>query len=137
MEGDLKMIDKNEVAKELMKSKVMANISHYSAGNLYYTVKVLDGLYQFPISTIDKGGLVDLYGDIYVEDETTNREVKFDKVLHKKIAEDEHGSVYGELILHKLSADLGTTSFYNEMRGSELNRWIRKAIEKEEFIKVG
>ena len=136
-----KMIDKNEVAKQLMKSKVQAMFSHYSAGNLYYTVDVLDGKYQFPISTIDKGKLGDLYGDVYVEDEKTNKNVKFEKVLMKKIAEEKteelDAELYGCLEVTKLSTDLGTTSFHAEMRGSELNRWIRKAIEKEEFVKVG
>jgi hypothetical protein len=44
---------------------------------------------------------------------------------------------FEELKFDKLSSDLGTTSFYNEMRGSELNRWIAKAIDKNEFIKIG
>ena len=100
---DTKM-DKNEVAKDLMKSKVNAKFSHYSAGNLYYTVEVLGGIYQFPIETTE------------IDNDATNR--------------------LGRSLLF-LSSDLGTTSFHAEMRGSELNRWIRKAIEKEEFIKVG
>jgi len=36
-----------------------------------------------------------------------------------------------------LSEDLGTTSFEAEIRGSELARWIAKAIKNETFIKVG
>lgn len=35
-----------------------------------------------------------------------------------------------------LSSDLGTTTFSNEMKGSDLNRWVSKAIDKGEFIKV-
>lgn len=35
-----------------------------------------------------------------------------------------------------LSSDLGTTTFYNEMKGSELNRWIAKAVANNEFVKV-
>ena len=35
-----------------------------------------------------------------------------------------------------LSEDLGSTSFNNEIKGSELSRWISKAIDKEEFIKI-
>lgn len=38
--------------------------------------------------------------------------------------------------MYNLSADLGTTSFYAEMKGSDLNRWIQKAIKSGEFIKV-
>lgn len=46
-------ISLNEVKKELMKSKVNAKFSHYVSGNLYYTVELADGIYQFPISTVD------------------------------------------------------------------------------------
>lgn len=35
-----------------------------------------------------------------------------------------------------LSSDLGTTTFYNEMKGSELNRWIAKAVASNEFVKI-
>ena len=37
----------------------------------------------------------------------------------------------------KLSEDLGTTRFEAEIRGSELARWISKAIKNETFIKLG
>jgi hypothetical protein len=89
-----------EVKKELLKSKVNAKLSHYVSGNLYYTVKLESGVYQFPMSTVEES-----------EDY------------------DSEGSV-------KLSSDLGTTTFSAEMRGSELNRWIAKAIKSGEFIKV-
>lgn len=47
----------------------------------------------------------------------------------------EDGSTFniGQL---QLSSDLGTTMFEAEMKGSDLNRWISKAISKEEFIKI-
>lgn len=35
-----------------------------------------------------------------------------------------------------LSSDLGTTSFQNEIKASELNRWIGKAIDKNQFINI-
>jgi len=35
-----------------------------------------------------------------------------------------------------LSSDLGTTNFNAEIRGSELARWITKAIKNETFIKM-
>lgn len=41
------------VKKEVIKSRVPANIKYYAAGNLYYTIRLSDGLYQFPISTIE------------------------------------------------------------------------------------
>ena len=96
----------NDVKKELMKSRVNAKFSHYVSGNLYYTVELADGVYQFPIETV-----VENLSQI-----------------------DEDKGFHGCL---DLSDDLGTTSFYNEMRGSELNRWISKAIDRNEFIKVG
>ena len=98
----------NEIKKELMKSKVNANFSHYISGNLYYTVKVLDGTYQFPISTVDTHEVLD---------------EKFPDTI--------------QFVIDSLSKDLGTTAFNAEMRGSELNRWISKAFEKGEFVKVG
>jgi len=94
-------INVNEVKKELYKSKSMAMFSHYVSGNLYYTVELEDGKYQFPIET----------------------------------TEDNEGT-FGTGTL-SLSSDLGTTPFYAEIRASELNRWISKAIEKNEFVKVG
>ena len=102
-------MNKNEVTKQLMKSKVMAKFNHYSKGNLYYTVVLMEGTYQFPISTVEEGP-------------TFN--------------DDESGLSMYETETVVLSADLGTTSFYNEMRGSELKRWVLKAIDSEEFIKV-
>lgn len=95
------MIDKNEVKKDLFKSKAMARFSHYISGSLYYTVEVFGSIYQFPIPTIEK-----YQGDFDVE-------------------------------MMCLSSDLGTTSFSSEIKGSELSRWIAKAIDLNEFIKVG
>ena len=94
-------MDKNKVKIEMYKSKVMAIFSHYVAGNLYYTVELSDGKYQFPIETVDESEEYDSEGSV------------------------------------RLSADLGTTPFNAEMNGRELNRWIGKAIDKEEFTKVG
>jgi hypothetical protein len=108
METQTKTIDKNKVKIELYKSKAMATFSHYVAGNLYYTVELSDGIYQFPIETVEN--VDDIYTDGIIE-ETNSKLI--------------------------LTADLGTTPFNAEMKGSELNRWIGKAIDKEEFIKVG
>lgn len=84
-----------EVKKEILKGKLTARFSHYVSGNLYYTVELESGLYQFPISVVDRD---------------SNQ--------------------------MSLSADLGTTTFDAEVKASLLNRWIGKAIEKEEFIKI-
>ncbi len=95
----------NEVKKDLYKSKNMAKLSHYVSGNLYYTVELADGTYQFPIATVEE-----------VEIEVT---------------ENGHTAE-----VTQLSSDLGTTTFEAEMKGSDLNRWISKAIDKGEFIKI-
>jgi hypothetical protein len=42
-----------------------------------------------------------------------------------------------EVRLYELSPDLGTTRFESKIRGSELARWISKAIKNETFIKLG
>jgi hypothetical protein len=101
-------MDKNKVKIELYKSKVMAKFSHYVSGNIYYTVQMEDGNYQFPIETVE-----------YIEIDPQNAR------------EDEEDDT--DMIL---SDDLGTTSFNAEMKASELNRWIGKAISNEEFIKI-
>ena len=48
------MLDINEIKKDLYKSKNMAKFSHYQSGNLFYTVELADGKYQFQISTVDE-----------------------------------------------------------------------------------
>lgn len=98
-----------EVKKELYKSKEVAKLSHYVSGNLYYNVKLDDGTYQFPISTVEEGP-------------TFNP--------------DESGLSMYEVETVTLSDDLGTTPFYAEMKGSDLNRWIQKAIKSGDFIKI-
>lgn len=101
-------MDKNEVKKDLYKSKNIAKLSHYVSGNLYYNVELTDGIYQFPISTVEREKRY------YTQGETA---IVLEDVM-------------------KLSEDLGTTTFESEMKGSDLNRWISKAIDKGEFIKI-
>jgi hypothetical protein len=46
-------MDKNELKKYLYRNKdLTASFRHYKKGNLYYTVQLEDGLYQFPIATV-------------------------------------------------------------------------------------
>jgi hypothetical protein len=94
------MLELNEVKKDLYKSKEMAKFSHYNKGRLFYEVKILEGIYLFPIHTV----------------------------------QDNHNDPYKSYLL---SEDLGETSFSNEIKGSELIRWIGKAIKNEEIKKVG
>lgn len=93
-----------EIKKEVIKSRANATFKYYAAGNLYYTIQLSGGLYQFPIPTV----------------ETVKEQSK-----------------YVDIEIVRLSTDLGTTPFDAEIKGSYLNRWIGKAIEKEEFIKIG
>ena len=89
-----------EIQKEVMKSKGIASFSHYCHGSIYYNVRLLSGLYQFPISTVD-------------QIENDSEDVSF-----------------------TLSADLGITDFSATMKAASLNRWIRIANEKGNFIKI-
>jgi hypothetical protein len=58
-------MEKNELKKELMKTKVMAEFSHYCAGNLYYKFWTSEATYQFPIATIEKTyDVVELSSDL-------------------------------------------------------------------------
>jgi hypothetical protein len=123
-----------EVKKELFKSKEVAKLSHYVSGNLYYTVKLEGGVYQFPISTIDKVDLNKVVSTgVYTRDHNMYHS-EFINDLYTKVGEDSRN--YEKIKFDKLSSDLGTTTFSAEMRGSELNRWIAKAIKSGEFIKV-
>jgi len=99
------MMNKNEVKKDLYKSKEVAEFSRYVAGNMYYQVKVGFDVYEFPIPTVETIKLGD------------DREF---------VVDYKTGDV-------ALSSDLGTTTFYKDMKGSDLNRWIGKAIDNDEF----
>ena len=104
------MIDKNEIKKELYKLKTVAEFTHYVSGNLYYRVHLSFGTFQFPISTIEM---------------TTH-------IVPSSDGEDEKK----EIDVMILSTDLGETAFKNEIKASELNRWISKAIDNNEFKEI-
>jgi hypothetical protein len=102
----------NEIKKDLYKSKAMAKLSHYVSGNLYYTVELADGVYQFPIATVE---------DNLVKYSSTGYEDSTLEYIKEGLI---------------LSSDLGTTTFESEMKGSDLNRWIAKAVSNGEFTKI-
>lgn len=150
MENEVK-ISAIEVQKELMKSKVMAKFSHYTSGNMYYTVELESGVYQFPIGTVEKGALVSIETMINSKIIELEKKLivlnpdKINLVANAKANEDlrvieienEINALQNELEkMFILSSDLGTTSFHSEMRGSELNRWIKMAIKNDEFTKI-
>lgn len=49
-------MEKNEIKKELLKTRVNAIFSHYCAGSLYYNVIVQESMYQFLISVFETDG---------------------------------------------------------------------------------
>jgi hypothetical protein len=100
-------MEKNEIKKYLYKKKeLMAIFNYYLSGNLYYSIQLEDGVYQFPISTVETDYIEPL----------------------------EEGKDEREII--KLSSDLGITPFEKEIKASLLNRWIDKAIDNGVFIKI-
>jgi hypothetical protein len=102
----------NEIKKELIRKRTVAYFSHYISGNLYYTVELEAGKYQFPIPAIEDG-----------------------PILYEKI-ETGNGVEFTKAPTIQLSTDLGTTTFGPEEKASYFNRWIQKAIKKDEFIQV-
>lgn len=144
-------MNETEVKKDLYKSKVSAKFSHYASGNLFYTVELEESVYQFPISTIEKNSLtsietmvtskiIDLEKKLVILDPdrinlVANKEKNEDPIIIE--IENEIGTLNSELEkMLTLSSDLGITPFSNEVRASELNRWIAKAIKNNEFIKI-
>jgi len=97
-----------EVKKELYKSKVNAKLSHFDKPNLYYTVELSTGTYQFPIATTVKKTLTLMDGDEVIS--------MFD--------------------IDKAAPDLAGANFGLEVKASDLNRWIERAIKNDDFIKI-
>jgi hypothetical protein len=104
------MLDINEIKKDLYKSKNMAKFSHYQSGDLFYEIEFLEGKYRFPIAVVE---------EVEITDPSDFRE-------------DEEGNTVLLII-----EDLGITPFGAEVKGSELIRWIQKAMKNEQLIKVG
>lgn len=107
-------MDKKEVQKSLLKNKTMAFFDRFENGDLFYNVWV-DGFdYQFPIPVMK---------EVHI-----NTEVN-----------DESGEPTGIVIRAKIHApkpDVKGAAFVKEMRGSELFRWIAKAIDNNNFIQI-
>lgn len=103
-------MDKNELKKDLYRSKTMAKFSHYTSGNLYYSVEALGAKYLFPIQTTEE--------------------------VSSGTKEDSSKEVSSNTPNIKLSSDLGTTAFLAEIRGYELIRWISKAIDSGDFVSI-
>lgn len=56
-----------EILKKLVTNREnVAVLSHYASGSLYYDIKVEDGIYQFPVETveIDENNIISLSSDL-------------------------------------------------------------------------
>lgn len=115
-----------EVKKDLYKSKAMAKFSHYEKGNLYYRVELNDGIYQFPIATTENDP------ELFDKTDLKSGDKKFIQAILDSLIE-RYEDIFKKI---KLSDDLGDTAFDAEIKGSELIRWIGKAIKNETFFKV-
>jgi hypothetical protein len=103
-------VDKNEIKKDLYKSKENAKLLYYEPanGDLIYQVFALGKNYTFPIHTVEK----------------TRFKAEF-------IEQEQGASIYVDTI--KLTDDLKGARFEPEIKGSTLIRWIQQAIEADEF----
>ena len=109
-----------DVKKELYKSKVTAKLTDIVNGTMFYSVQLEDGLYRFPIVQVKEVG-----GPLYRLEAKTQTSPTV-SLTYTKLEEK----------CYSLSSDLGSTPFYPEMKASELNRWIEKAIKDGEFVKL-
>ena len=87
----------------------MANFSHVENGKMYYKVQLESGLYIFPLCMEEKKTVTVTVGEDIV--------TSFDIMVP--------------------ASDMKGASFGLEVRGSELNRWIDKAIKTDDFVKIG
>ncbi len=99
-------MDKNEIKKDLYKSKVFATFAYYDGdtGKLYYNIELFGEPYIFPIS-----------------------------VIYKDWVPAEDG---GEIQEISLADDLIGAKFSAQIKGSDLNRWIIKALDSKDLMKL-
>ncbi len=99
------MIDKNEIKKDLYRTKAIAKLEYYNPenGDLIYNVEIFGQFHRFPIHTITKSvSGFNTFGD--------------------------------EVYSIALTDDLKGAKFEAEMSGSSLIRWIQQAIDNNEFF---
>ena len=106
-------MDINTIKKDLYKSKAIAKFVHYDNGKLVYEVDILDGRYQFPIHVTQ---------DDY---ETVTKDMGDGLTVGKQ-----------EKFGVKLADDLGGAIFGVDVEAKHLNRWITKAFENKELMKI-
>jgi len=101
-------LTETDIKKELYKTKAMANFSHLENGKAYYQIMLDGSMYQFPLALEEEKTL-----KIMIDDEV----VSTTKIMVP-------------------TSDMKGASFGICVRGSELNRWIAKAIKSENLIKI-
>jgi len=59
-----------EILKKLVMNRDnVAKLTHYTAGNLYYSIEIEDGVYQFPVETVElNDGVLSLSSDLGTTD---------------------------------------------------------------------
>lgn len=107
--------------KKIVGGGNIAKLSHVIAGNMYYTVDTGDGVYQFSIKGFqnESGAFFKMSTVTKTSPEINMNYIPFEKTVYT------------------LSEDVGTTTFNSEIKAMELMRWIRKAIDNDELIKIG
>lgn len=104
-----------DIQKDLMKSKTMAEFDRFANGNLYYNVMILGAPYQFPISTIKETHI----NMPILDEEGEDTGMKFTAKTFRP------------------QADVKGADFTPKMRASELFRWIKKAYNNNDLVKLG
>lgn len=130
-----------EIKKFLYKSKGTAFLNRYCKGKLYYVIRLEDGIYEFPMNTVEntkfittdpKSSLAHAYEVSETEDLSTYHTSHFDEVQICNLVNPQK-----DIQTIRLSTDLGDTEFKTGIKSSELIRWITKALKLGELIKVG
>lgn len=111
-------MDKNEIKKDLYKSKEMARLSHYDGdkGALMYHVRIGGKLHEFPIYVTEKGERVF---------EIDKYEQAFEAPIQTTLKLEN---------VPQLANDLKGAKFFVEIKGSDLNRWIGKALDSGDLV---
>lgn len=93
-----------EIKKDLYKNKSNATFQYYEQGCLWYRITTSFGVFDIPIAVFEV--VTNENGAVVVNDGT---------------------------IPYAMSKEIGTTPFMAEIKASELNRWIERAINDNTF----
>lgn len=107
-------MDINSIKKDLLKTKVIAKFNNFFNGKLYYNVDVLGNTYQFPIDTVEL--------------------TKVTVSVNVPALPGQYGTEVIIPDIYVKAADVSGAKFTVDMRGSELMRWITKAIASDNFV---